>query len=207
MKTGHWTFKRTHGEGPEIKEYRAWRGLKTRCLNKKNAKYPKYGGRGITVCDRWLNSYENFLADMGRSPSPKHSVERKDNNGNYEPGNCRWATDKEQANNRRSSRIIQYNGQSKTIAQWADEIKIDQTTLLARITNGWSIGDAITKPLIKYPKTEHNNQKASWIILFNGESKTLKEWAKITGIHISTIKRRLLLNWDTDKALTLRPKQ
>lgn len=98
----------THGDktgGKCAPEYKSWTGMIGRCENPKNKKFPDYGGRGITVCDRWRGSYALFLADMGRKPSPNHSIDRENNNGNYEPINCRWATPKQQANNRRTRRI------------------------------------------------------------------------------------------------------
>jgi len=117
--------------GNETPEYRTWKGIRKRCHNPKSVGYKNYGGRGIKVCDRW-SKFENFLADMGQKPTPKHTIERRDNNGNYEPNNCRWATVKEQNNNRRSNTKVTYNGQTKTISQWADELGFSWKTLYMR---------------------------------------------------------------------------
>lgn len=98
----------THGEmrgGKKSPEYLAWQHAKERCMNENNSRYEQYGARGITVCTQWLHSFESFLADMGRRPSSKHSLDRIDVNGNYEPGNCRWATASQQNANRRPKRF------------------------------------------------------------------------------------------------------
>lgn len=90
-------------------EYRCWAAMKSRCSNPKQISFPNYGGRGIAVCERWQQSFEAFLADMGRKPTPKHSIDRIDNDGNYEPGNCRWATAKEQRSNQRKHQLQEMN--------------------------------------------------------------------------------------------------
>jgi hypothetical protein len=97
---------RTHGLS-DTTEYHTWERIKNRCLNKNSPDYADWGGRGIMICERWAHNFEAFLADVGKRPSSKHSIDRyPDNDGNYEPGNCRWATPKQQANNRRRARIV-----------------------------------------------------------------------------------------------------
>jgi hypothetical protein len=114
--------KKTHGES-NGSEYNIWAGMKQRCYDKNISCYKNYGGRGITVCDEWINSYETFLKDMGRKPTNKHSIDRKDVNANYSKDNCKWSTTKEQANNTRTNVLIEYLGETKTIAQWAEIYK------------------------------------------------------------------------------------
>lgn len=133
----------THGEslfGKTSTEYTTWVSMRVRCYDKKNPQYDNYGGRGIKVCHRWLKSFDNFLEDMGRKPSPQHSLDRyPNNNGNYEPGNVRWATPKEQANNKRTSRILVLDGVSKNLKTWAEEFGIKEQTLRYRINKGQSL--------------------------------------------------------------------
>lgn len=132
----------THGSSYTL-IYNIWHGIKKRCLNPHFSEYPKYGGRGITICKRW-EKFENFLYDMGERP-PGMSIERKNNSGNYEPENCEWATPKEQARNRRSNHLVQFNGQCLCLAEWAEITGIHRATLWGRLNRGWNIQDALTR--------------------------------------------------------------
>ncbi len=123
--------------------YRIWSAMKNRCFNPKNKDYPRYGGRGIAVCERWLK-FENFLADMGERPLSM-SIDRIDNDGNYEPGNCRWATRMEQQNNQRKNRFFVLNGVTKTLSEWASCLGINRNTLQTRFQRGWPAERALSK--------------------------------------------------------------
>jgi hypothetical protein len=137
----------THGM-TETPEFRAWAAIKSRCYNENVTGYPDWGGRGITMCDEWRDSFETFIAYVGKRPSPKHSIDRYPNNdGNYEPGNVRWATRVEQCNNRRSSRFIEFKGQTFTLTQWADKLGFKEGTLTMRFKRGWTVEAAFTTPL------------------------------------------------------------
>jgi hypothetical protein len=138
-----------HNEwGKNTKEYRTWCKMKGRCNNKNNFSYHNYGGRGIRVCDRWEYSFINFLSDMGRAPSSKHTLERLDNNKGYSPGNCVWATIKEQQNNRRNNKIINYKGVKYTLSQVCQKYNLDYNVVKSRLNIlSWSVDDAITKPI------------------------------------------------------------
>jgi hypothetical protein len=130
----------------ESTEYRIWGLMKARCYIPNNPGYADYGGRGVIVCDRWLESFENFLEDMGPRP-PRHSIDRIDVNGNYEPGNCRWADHKTQARNKRSTRYVTAFGRTKCLADWQDETGISGRLISERIgTLGWSPERALTEP-------------------------------------------------------------
>lgn len=132
------------------REYKIWQAIKDRCSNHKNK---RYGGRGITVCQRWVNSFENFYADMGPSPSDKHSIDRKNNNGNYTPDNCRWATTKEQCNNMVTNVIVKYQGITSTLTELCDRLNLNYNVIRRRVSSlNWTIDDAIKTKIKFRPK-------------------------------------------------------
>lgn len=129
----------------KTKIYRIWSSMIERCQSPTCPTFEHYGGRGITVCQRWRDSFSAFYQDVG-DPPPKYTLERIDNDGHYEPGNVRWATRKEQARNRRGNHLITFNGETKCIAEWAEIYNIPQRRLFARLDAGWDVLSALTKP-------------------------------------------------------------
>lgn len=141
---------RTHGQsrlnGKKTSEFRTWQSLLQRCQNPNDRRFADYGGRGITVCERWLK-FENFIADMGHRPTREHSIDRRDNDGNYEPRNCRWATRIEQANNRSRTPLIAFEKQVKPLAEWARIYNLKSNVVWNRIFKlKWSYEKAFTTP-------------------------------------------------------------
>ena len=136
-----------HGDaraGNEAPEWRAWHSIKRRCDTTVAWLFPDYAGRGIGICEAWRLSYERFLSDVGRRPGNGYTLDRIDNDGNYEPGNVRWATLKEQARNRRNSCYIQRGDECKTLAEWAEITGVKNTTIRARLRAGWPAAKALT---------------------------------------------------------------
>lgn len=143
-------INKSHGKASDP-VYRIWRSMMDRCHLPTSHAYTRYGGRGIAVCERW-HSFENFYADMGDKPQGM-SLERIDNDGPYSPENVRWASAKDQANNRRSSRWIEFNGERKTLAQWCDDLGLKIGTVWARLNrDGFSVEQAFTKPIGRWAK-------------------------------------------------------
>lgn len=144
-------INRTHGHsaGGKISgTYRSWQAAINRCTNPKNPKWSSYGGRGIKICERWMNSFEAFLADMGERPLGMTLDRYPDNDGNYEPGNCRWADAKAQSNNTRRNALITAFGRTQTLAQWRDELDgfLSETTIQSRLRRGWEPERALSQP-------------------------------------------------------------
>lgn len=167
-------------------EHVAWMLMKSRCNCVNNKDYDNYGGRGIRVCDRW-NDYENFLADMKRKPSPEHTLDRKDNNGNYEKDNCKWSTRNEQARNRSSNIVLEYKGKSQTLVEWSEELGIEYTTLHNRHRYGWS--------------TERILEDREISIEYMGRLQSMKEWAIELGISYDSIRARRLRGYSVERIL------
>jgi hypothetical protein len=144
-------------------EYRIWTQIKRRCDCPNFHSYASYGGRGITMCRRWRRSFKAFLTDVGNRPSQQHSIDRyPDNDGNYEPGNVRWATVKQQNRNRRSNNLVTIDGVTQTMIDWAEQCGLKWCTLRARINAGWNPEDAISLPLnTKYRLLKNAKKSAS----------------------------------------------
>ena len=142
-------MKIKHGHGSSRNPtYSKYQAMKQRCLNPKHKGWPRYGGRGIKVCERWLNSFENFLADMGESPEGM-SIDRIDSDGHYEPANCRWASADEQANNKRNNRRIEIEGMVfASLSRACDHFGISYGVVRGRISRGNSIEQALKAPLV-----------------------------------------------------------
>lgn len=135
--------KTTHGQHV-TPEYKCWSKLKERCRNPNAKDYPRYGGRGIAVCDRW-NSFENFSLDMGKRPSSRHSIDRIDNSLGYYPDNCRWATSLEQGQNKRNNINLTIHGETKTVAEWSRISGVRAATIYFRIHNGMNAEEAVKR--------------------------------------------------------------
>jgi len=178
-----------HGLSESI-EFSTWTDIQTRCYNKRSASYNNYGGRGITVCNKWRASFSSFLRDMGRRPSKHHSIDRINNNGNYEPDNCRWATRIEQANNRRTNRTVKIDGNKKSIMEIASNAGLPYATVWQRIKSG-KVGSEL-----------YNKSKLDGCIVFKGVRDTFAGWSRRTGIKKSTIAMRIRYGWTIDEALT-----
>lgn len=138
--------KHGHTKNNGTPEYNAWRSMIQRCHNPKNPAYRHYGGRGIRVCRRWRRDFRVFLADMKLKPTDQHSIDRINNEGNYEPENCRWATWSEQRRNTRNSRRLTYRDETLSLSDWADRLGTTSALLASRLNRGWTVVEAFETP-------------------------------------------------------------
>jgi hypothetical protein len=166
-------LRRRHGMA-DSPEHRTWRHMIERCNSPADRSYARYGGRGVRVCERWLQSFENFFADMGSRPSPEHSIDRIDNAKGYEPSNCRWATRVQQSRNRSIVKPVTIAGVTLTLPEWAERVNLPLGCIRARLSRGWSPEDAVSFPVDQryvHPRpgrTQANKAKAE-VLIVNGE--------------------------------------
>jgi len=185
--------KTTHGMS-ETPEYYAWKEMKQRCFNPNHKAYSNYGDRGITVCDRWLNS-DNFLTDMGSRPTAKHSLDRINNDGDYSPKNCKWSTKAEQENNKRTNRLITIDGKTLNIAQWTKEMGFGRNVIRDRLNLGWSEYDAVMTPV------------QVRLITIENDTWTIAQWTEKMGYGKTVILGRLKMGWSEYNAVMTPVKQ
>lgn len=188
----------SNGEYPRL--YKTWIGMRRRCYDSTIESYRNYGGRGISVCDEW-DKYENFKSwAISNGYRDDLSIDRIDVNGDYEPSNCRWANNIEQGNNRRANRLVEYDGQTHTVKEWSRLTGIRNDTLTRRLNNGWEIKDALTRPT-------RVRKESTPGITYNGETHSIIEWSRITGISYSALVQRLGDGWTVEDALTVPVRQ
>lgn len=165
-KPHHNTVHGHNRRSGKSKEYQAWRGAKDRCYNPNSNRYKTYGARGIRMCEEWRNSFAAFFRDMGERPDG-HSIDRINNDGHYEPGNCRWSPKSEQAKNQTRTRALELKGVRKILADWSRDTGIHHTVILSRIDRlGWSVEKALTTPVRKQCKSSRQSANGRKVTLW-----------------------------------------
>jgi hypothetical protein len=196
--------------------YHRWRNMMDRCYNENNSAWDDYGGRDIKVCERW-HDIRNFVADLPPGYQEGLEIDRIDNNKGYEPGNIKWSTCKQNAENRRSTRWLEFEGKTQTITQWAREKGFPHGLINSRLdVFGWSIGRALTEPVAEKTENMRRAQSMRWAghvkkaapkplvakrFMFNGREQTIREISQYTGISEQLLRKRLCeRGWPIDKA-------
>lgn len=186
--------------------HHAWQSMIDRCVNPSNKEYANYGGRGIKVCDEWL-TFENFaewayangfVEDIKRGDC---TLDRIDNNGNYEPSNCRWVDMKVQGRNRRNNVVIECNGESHCLSEWAEILGEPYAKLTSRWRRGWSAYEILYGRERIVPTETYRNRKTNHLLTYKGETHCAIEWAEILGINVNTIRGRLHRGWSDEQVL------
>jgi len=197
-----------HGESKKKPEWLAWKNMIDRCENENHFAYKNYGGRGVKVFKGWRRSYQTFLAAVGRRPSPKHSLNRIDNEKGYFPGNVNWITSKEQSRNRRSTLMLEIDGVKRSMTEWVSSSNIKLQTFYGRLRRGWSPKEALETPI--HREISRNTRKMyadrkikghSMVVTVDGVSKTVSEWVSLSDIKASTFRARLRAGWSPKEAL------
>ena len=191
----------THGKSKTTNVYHVWQCMKDRCLNPNSQEAKHYIDRGIKVCDEWLD-FENFYEwAMANGYKEGLSLDRIDNDGNYEPSNCRWATAKQQCRNRSNNYILTVNGESHCISEWAEIVGIKPTTIHTRKRRGWTDEEAIYGRERVINRETYRNRVTNRLLTYKGETHCAIEWAEILGMNANTIRGRLCRGWSVEKAL------
>ena len=173
-----------------------YNGMRLRCYNENNVNYKYYGGKGVTICDEWLLSFENFFDwAINNGYNENLTIDRIDSEKEYSPDNCKWSTKKEQAYNRSISVKLTLNGRTMYMTEWAEELEIDKKILSWRYNNGWSDEEILTRP------RDYKENK----LTLNGETHSMSEWSRITGIKVATISARIRDGWSVEDTLTKKP--
>lgn len=171
--------------------YGRWSAMKQRCFNPNNKKFPRYGGRGITIVDEWLDFHEFEKWAKENGYQKELTLDRIDTDGDYEPSNCRWVNQSIQQNNRNNNRIIEYEGKEYTLAELSDLHHMNSATLAQRLDKGMSIKKALNKKI-----------NFNYILVeYEGETKPLKQWCEQLGLPYKTIHARVLRGWDPIEAI------
>ncbi len=180
--------KEFHGKA-HLPEYGIWIGIKRRCTNTNDPAYRYYGGRGIEMCERWVKSFAAFYEDMGPRPDG-YEIDRINNDGNYEPGNCRWTTQQENARNKRNSRMLTHNRRTQNLIAWAEETGISAPLILHRMEIGWTVDEALTIPA----------EKSLYTV--GSKTQTLDSWSEEYGIDYGLLISRLHQGWTLERSLS-----
>lgn len=192
--------ERRHGHAPRrgvSVEYDAWRSMIQRCTNPARKDFDRYGGRGIRVCEEWNapEGFSRFLAHVGPRPSTAHSIDRFPNmDGNYEPGNVRWATREEQNNNRSNNRVLSFRGERRTMSEWARIVGLSVQTISERLRAGWSVERSLMARPARYG-----------MLTFRGQTKPLKTWCRLLDLNVGTVRGRIRRGWSSERAFTQKP--
>lgn len=184
----------THGLSGTV-EYVSWRHMIKRCYDHNNEKYSRYGGRGISVCLRWRESVRAFVDDMGLKPTRHHQIERVDNDGNYEPSNCEWATRKQQSQNTNRNVNLTFEGVTMCMAEWSRQLGIPYDLIRRRKLRGWTDERTLSTPA-------DCGRLGSRMLEWNGQRQSVGKWSVIVGIPPNVLSGRVWRGWSDERALT-----